>query len=63
MNNKEIEGDGCMKKAKKLEKPSLIDFRLTPDWSGAYPLYQQAFNFYKVHIQFLISPHHYTHYY
>jgi hypothetical protein len=45
---KEKEADTMMKKANKLIKPSLFDFRLKPDWEEAAPLFEKAALLYKV---------------
>lgn len=45
---KSAEADKLMKKANKLYAPSLLDFRLKPDWEAACPLFEKAALAYKV---------------
>jgi hypothetical protein len=50
MGDKQLEADGLMKKANKYWAPSLLDFRLKPDWDAAAPLLERAGLLYKVSI-------------
>lgn len=47
MGEKLLEADGFLKKANKLWAPSLLDFRLKPDWEAAAPLFEKAALAYK----------------
>lgn len=42
------EAEKLMKKANKYWSPSVLDFRLKPDWESAAPLYEKAALCYKV---------------
>lgn len=48
MGDKIVEADKLMSKANKHWSPSLLDFRLKPDWEGAAPLFEKAAMLYKV---------------
>lgn len=50
MGEKITEADKLMKKANKYWQPSLMDFRLKPDWEAAAPLFEKAALLYKVRI-------------
>lgn len=45
---KEKEADKLMKKGQKEVSPSLLDFRLKPDWEQAAPKFEEAAKLYKV---------------
>jgi hypothetical protein len=47
MADKEAEADKLMKKAMKEINPSLLDFRLKPDWEAAAPNFDRAAMLYK----------------
>jgi hypothetical protein len=42
------EAEKLMKKANKYWSPSVLDFRLKPDWEAAGPLFEKAALAYKV---------------
>ena len=48
MGQKTLEADKLMKKANKAWAPSLLDFRLKPDWEEAAPLFEKAALCYRV---------------
>lgn len=48
LGEKQLEADALMKKGSKLWAPSLLDFRLKPDWEAAAPLFERAALLYKV---------------
>lgn len=48
MGDKIVEADKLMSKANKYWGPSLLDFRLKPDWEAASPLFEKAALLYKV---------------
>lgn len=47
MGEKLLEADKLMQKANKYWSPSLLDFRLKPDWEAAAPLFEKAALSYK----------------
>jgi hypothetical protein len=51
MGEKITEADTLMKKANKYWQPSLMDFRLKPDWEAAAPLFEKAALLYKVCVE------------
>lgn len=48
IGDKIVEADKLMSKANKYWAPSLLDFRLKPDWEAAAPLFEKAALLYKV---------------
>eukprot|EP00878_Enallax_costatus_P031132 GHUV01034009.1.p2 GENE.GHUV01034009.1~~GHUV01034009.1.p2 ORF type:complete len:108 (-),score=13.14 GHUV01034009.1:878-1201(-) len=48
MGDKIVEADKLLSKANKYWAPSLLDFRLKPDWEAAAPLFEKAAMLYKV---------------
>jgi hypothetical protein len=48
MGEKITEAEKLMKKANMYWQPSLMDFRLKPDWETAAPLFEKAALLYKV---------------
>jgi hypothetical protein len=56
MGEKITEADQLMKKANKYWQPSLMDFRLKPDWEAAAPLFEKAALLYKVRRGSTLTP-------